>query len=94
MVRALASTINARGLTQAAAAELLGVAQPNLSRILSGHFRSVTVDHLVKHLVALGANVRVTIAPQVAEDSRGILVVDGPTPVASSAAARPSRPRP
>ena len=91
MVRALDSTIIARGLTQAAAAELLGIAQPNLSRILSGHFRSVTMDQLVKHLVALGANVRVTIVPPVAEDSRGILVVDGPMPAAS--AKRIGRPR-
>ena len=91
MVRALDSTIKARSLTQGAAAEMLGIAQPNLSRILSGHFRSVTMDQLVKHLVALGANVRVTIVPPVIEDPHGSLVVDSPVPAAS--AKRTGRPR-
>lgn len=64
LVAAIADGIKAKGLTQTAAAEAMGIAQPHLSRILSGRFRSVTFDQLFKLLNALGVGVHVTFGPQ------------------------------
>ena len=66
LVKVLDDTIKASGLKQGEAAERLGIPQPNLSRILSGRFRSVTFDQLFKLLAGMGVDVRVTLAPAAA----------------------------
>ena len=65
LVRALDKRIRELGLTQTAAAERLGLQRPNLARILSGRFRSISFDQLFKLLAGLGVDVRVTVAPTV-----------------------------
>lgn len=52
----LSGTIQDRGLSQSAAAGLIGVDQPTLSKALSGRLRSVTIDRLLGWLEALDAN--------------------------------------
>jgi predicted XRE-type DNA-binding protein len=47
-------TIRQRHLTQAAAAQLLGIDQPKVSAMLSGQFRGYSVERLMRFLVALG----------------------------------------
>ena len=59
LVFRMQQAIEARNLTQSAAAQILGIKQPALSRILSGHFRSITFDQLFKLLNRLGVGVRV-----------------------------------
>lgn len=46
-------TIRQRRLTQAAAAELLGIDQPKVSAMLAGQFRSHSVECLMRFLIAL-----------------------------------------
>jgi predicted XRE-type DNA-binding protein len=63
LVSALMDAIEQRGLTQTAAAGLLGIPRPNLSRLFSGEFQSVTFDKLFTLLNGLGIGVRVLFGP-------------------------------
>lgn len=56
--------ISARKLTQSAAGKILGIAQPDLSKILRGNFRDVSVDRLLKFLAALDQNVEIVVTPK------------------------------
>lgn len=48
-------------LTQARAAELLGLSQPDVSRLLRGNFHDYSVERLSRLLVALGRDVDIVI---------------------------------
>ncbi len=52
-----------RGLKQVAAAELFGVKQPDVSKMLRGDFRQFSVERLMRFLVALGQDVEITVRP-------------------------------
>jgi predicted XRE-type DNA-binding protein len=52
-----------RGLKQVAAAELFGVKQPDVSRMLRGDFRQFSVERLLRFLVALGQDVEIVFRP-------------------------------
>jgi len=43
-------TIRQRKLTQAAAAQLMGIDQPKISAMLAGHFRGYSVERLMRFL--------------------------------------------
>jgi len=60
-------TIRQRNLTQAAAAELMGIDQPKISAMLSGQFRGYSVERLMRFLVALGHDVEIVVKPRSAE---------------------------
>lgn len=64
----LTRLIEARGLTQAAAAKLLGVTQPRISDLVRGKIDRFSVDSLIEMLGRAGADVSfvVTLQPQVA----------------------------
>lgn len=53
--------IKERGLTQTAAAKLLGVGQPRLSDLYKGKMERFTVDMLMKWLAKLGKRVEMTV---------------------------------
>ena len=48
-----------RGLKQVAAAKLFGMKQPDVSKMLRGDFRLVSVERLIRRLVALGQDVEI-----------------------------------
>lgn len=50
-----------RRLTQAQAAKLLGLSQPDVSRLLRGHFRDYSVERLLRLLTLLGRDVEIVI---------------------------------
>ena len=52
-----------RGLKQIAAADLLGVKQPDISKMLRGDFRQFSVERLMRFLVALGQDVEIIVKP-------------------------------
>src|SRR5437867_8623709 len=56
-------TIRQRKLTQAAAAELMGIDQPKISAMLAGQFRGYSVERLMRFLVALGHDVEIVVKP-------------------------------
>ena len=53
--------IRERRLTQARAAELLGISQPDVSRLLRGNFRDYSVERLLRLLTVLGRDVEIVI---------------------------------
>jgi predicted XRE-type DNA-binding protein len=52
-----------RGLKQTEAAELFGVRQPDVSKMLRGEFRQFSVERLLPFLVALNQDVEIVIKP-------------------------------
>lgn len=56
--------LSARKLTQAAAGKILDIAQPDLSKILRGNFRDVSVERLLRFLAALDQNVEIVVTPK------------------------------
>lgn len=63
LVRQIAAVIKDQDLTQTAAARRLGIAQPDVSKLLRGHFRQFSVERLMRFLVALGQDVEIVVRP-------------------------------
>jgi predicted XRE-type DNA-binding protein len=55
--------MKSRGLKQAEAAEVLGIKQPDVSKMLRGEFRQFSVERLLRFLVALDHDVEIIIKP-------------------------------
>jgi predicted XRE-type DNA-binding protein len=53
-----------RHLKQAEAAVLLGVTQPDISKMLRGEFRQFSVERLLRFLVALDQDVEIVVKPR------------------------------
>jgi len=64
LVTRVAEAMQERKLTQIAAAKVTGSTQPELSRILRGQFRSVSVERLLAMLTRLGCKVDIVVRPQ------------------------------
>jgi len=52
-----------RGLKQIEAADLLGIRQPDVSKMLRGEFRQFSVERLLRFLVALNQDVEIVVKP-------------------------------
>ena len=61
LVTRIDEIIRRRGLTQVEAAKLLGLSQPDVSRLLRGSFREYSVERLLRSLLALGRDVEIVI---------------------------------
>lgn len=61
LVSRIDQIIRDRRLTQARAAELLGLSQPDVSRLLRGSFRDYSVERLFRLLTSLGRDVEIVI---------------------------------
>ena len=48
-------------LTQVKAAQLMGISQPDVSRLLQGQFRDVSVERIMRLLTRLGCDVDIVI---------------------------------
>src|SRR3954452_24427704 len=57
LVRRIHNLIAAKKLTQAKAAELLGLDQPKVSALIRGKVEGYTLDRLIRYLTALGQRV-------------------------------------
>ena len=61
LVSRVQAIINDQGLTQTDAALVTGVSQPDISRILKGHFRDVSVERIMRMLIRLGCDVDIVV---------------------------------
>ena len=61
LVARIDQIIRERRLTQARAAELLGISQPDVSRLLRGNFRDYSVERLLRLMTILGRDVEIVI---------------------------------
>lgn len=63
LVRKIEALLKERGLKQVQAAELFGVKQPDISKLLHGDFRQFSLERLLRFLVALGQDVEIVVKP-------------------------------
>lgn len=77
LVLAIAKAIQSRNLTQKEAADLIGLDQPKVSKLLRGHHRGYSSDRLLHILNLLGQDVIITVVatPPTSEPRRGHLSV-------------------
>ena len=61
LVTRIDNIIRERGLKQVEAAKLLGLSQPDVSRLLRGHFGEYSVERLLRLLTTLGRDVNIVI---------------------------------
>ena len=57
------SIMKDRRMKQVDAASLLGIRQPDVSKMLRGEFRQFSVERLLRFLVALGQDVEIVVRP-------------------------------
>ncbi len=61
LVHQIETIVRRRKLTQAQAAKLLGLSQPDVSRLLRGQFRDFSLERLIRLLMALDRDVELVI---------------------------------
>ena len=73
LARLIRRLIDGRRLTQSAAAELLGVAQPDVSNLIRGRLAGFSIERLCRLLNALGQDVRIVVQPTPRSRTRGTI---------------------
>ncbi len=61
LVSRIDDIVRDRGITQTEAARLLGLSQPDVSRLLRGDFREYSLERLFRLLTALGRDVEIVV---------------------------------
>jgi predicted XRE-type DNA-binding protein len=61
LVNRIQHVIAEQNLTQTAAAKRTGLSQPDVSRLLSGQFRDISLERLMRLLTRLGCDVDITV---------------------------------
>jgi len=64
-----------RKLKQREAAELFSMTQPDVSKMLCGHFHQFSVERLMRFLVALDQNVEIVVRPRRRAEAASLRVV-------------------
>lgn len=67
----IGEAIRQRRLTQAAAAQLLGIDQPKVSRLLRGYLTNFSAERLMHFLTLLGRDVEIVVKPTPRSRRRG-----------------------
>ena len=75
LARRIGLLIARRGLTQAAAAELLKIDQPKISALVRGRLAGFSLDRLVRFLVLLGNDVEIIVKPRARAGGRARILV-------------------
>lgn len=75
LVQRIRELITERKLTQAKAAEVLGIDQPKVSALVRGRVEGYTIDRLFRFLSILGQRVEITVRPTKKSDHGRTLVV-------------------
>jgi predicted XRE-type DNA-binding protein len=63
IVATIGNLIRKQKLTQRAAAEKIGLKQPDVSRLLDGRFEGFSLERLIALLLALGSDVTIEVGP-------------------------------
>ena len=61
LVSRIDTIVRQRGITQTEAARLLGLSQPDVSRLLRGDFRQYSLERLFRLLTALGRDIDIVV---------------------------------
>jgi predicted XRE-type DNA-binding protein len=73
----LADIIEERGLTQAAAGEVLGIDQPKVSMIVRGRLRDFSLERLAQLLTKFNQDIEISVRPS---DREGRFIATVPAP--------------
>lgn len=65
LVSELKNVIDREGWTQTYAAKVMGMAQPDVSRLLRGQFANYSIDRIMRFLRAAGCKVEIVVRPKV-----------------------------
>lgn len=76
LVVILNHVIEEQKLSQTKAAEMVGVSQPDLSKLLKGRTRGFSMDRLLGMLVALGMDISIDVRPHVSQSSAPAINVE------------------
>lgn len=61
----------ARKLTQTRASEVMGISQPEVSRLFKGHFREYSIDRLITFLAGFNQDVVISVEPRASSSLKG-----------------------
>lgn len=75
LVHQISVVLEEHGLTQTAAAELLGIDQPKVSALLRGQLRGFSLERLTRFLNALGQDVEIVVRPKPKSERQGRTLV-------------------
>ena len=75
LARNISRILTDRHLTQAAAAELLGVDQPKVSALIRGRLKGFSMERLFHFLNLLGRDVQIVVKPKPRSRQQGCLRV-------------------
>jgi predicted XRE-type DNA-binding protein len=73
LVREVMSVMRERGLTQTDVAKATGLSQPDISRLLKGQFREVSVERLMKVLSRLGCEIDIIVKSSSQTEPRPVI---------------------
>ncbi|TAM58491.1 XRE family transcriptional regulator [bacterium] len=76
IVETIADLLARRDLSQQKAGELVGLTQPQVSRLLRGDSREFSYERLMRILTSLGQDVEITIRASGARSKRGHVLVN------------------
>jgi predicted XRE-type DNA-binding protein len=80
LVARMSGVMESRGLTQSQVAQQTGVSQPDISRILKGRFRDVSVERIMRMLAHLGCEIDIMVK-SAGEQTPGPAIRYHPSPV-------------
>ena len=63
LARRIDDAMKSADLSQAVTAQRLGISQPDVARLIRGHFRQFSVERLLRFLVALGQDIEIVVRP-------------------------------
>jgi predicted XRE-type DNA-binding protein len=64
LVARVQDIVTDRKLSQTAVAELVGASQPDISRMLKGRYREISVERIIRMLTRLGCEVDIVVKPE------------------------------
>jgi predicted XRE-type DNA-binding protein len=71
LVAELYRLANARNLSQTGAGQIMGISQPEVSRLFKGHFREYSIERLIGFLNAFNQDVDITVRPAAPSQKSG-----------------------
>ncbi len=82
LVSRIDEILSEQRLTQTKAAKIMGLSQPDVSRLLKGQFREISVERIMRILMRLGCKVDIVIKPPGRKLAGSMIHVQYPQPEA------------
>ena len=78
LVSRIDGIVRARDITQTEAARLLGLSQPDVSRLLRGDFHEYSLERLFRLLTTLGRDIEIVVRQPRSADGGRLRIASGP----------------